>query len=79
MPQNTTLLAEFTTATASMKQLYDTTAIRQWERSALQYDADQMFKDKVTYVIAAREIPVQHLAITDTLGGAFLHRVKHTR
>jgi hypothetical protein len=79
MPQNSTLLAVFTNATASMKQMYDTTTIRQWERTALQYDAGQMSKDKVTYVIAARKIPIQHLVVMDTLGGAFLHRVKHAR
>ena len=75
MPQNVTLLAEFTAASASMKQLYDTTSIRQWERTALQYDAGQMSRDKVTYVIAARRIPVPHLSVIDSIGGAYAHRL----
>jgi hypothetical protein len=79
MPRNSSLLAEFETATANLHKLFDTIAIGQWERVALQYDARQMSSDSVRYVIASRVIPVPHLKVVDSLEGAFVHCFQNLR
>ena len=75
-PFNPSLLAMFTRATANEQELRDSVRTRRWEALATTYDPALLAMENITHVIAARKIQIQHLRVTDSVGGAFVHVVQ---